>query len=177
MLRQGHRAQLQYQSTLMASSIHRHIGRDDRTPPFHAQAVADFESIIMMSLISHRAGRKTKSICILLILAGSWGVLAGCGASGAAVRGQAPVGDQSTLAQAQAAPIGAKLTVVGTLLEKCPVAGCWFTLRDSSGTLRVDTKSAGFSVGDIALRTPMTVQGKVVRYGSTRQIQASGIRY
>jgi uncharacterized protein YdeI (BOF family) len=128
--------------------------------------------IIAMNLI-----KPSQVLCALGCVAGFSGIVAGCATGGHSVRGQAPVGVQSTLAQAQAAPIGTKLMVAGALLQKCPVAGCWFTLHDSNNTLRVDTKMAGFTVGDIPLRTQILVQGKVVRYGSTRQIQATGIRY
>ena len=63
----------------------------------------------------------------------------------------------------------------GEMIEKCPVAGCWFKLRDSSGVVRVDTKTAGFVVSDVPLHTRVTVQGKIVP--GARQFAASGIRY
>ena len=62
------------------------------------------------------------------------------------------------------------------MIEKCPVAGCWFKLRDSSGVVRVDTKAAGFVVSDVPLHIQMTVQGKIVP-GAEAGIAASGIRY
>jgi uncharacterized protein YdeI (BOF family) len=106
----------------------------------------------------------------------------GCSSSPTRVRGAANAatkvqGSPKTLAQALAAPAGTTLMVRGAITQKCPVAGCWFELKDKTGVLRVDTKVAGFTVGDIALRTPIEVQGKVVKLGSTKQLQASSIRY
>ncbi len=68
------------------------------------------------------------------------------------------------------------VTLRGEMVEKCPVAGCWFKLRDQTGIVRVDTKAAGFVVSDVSLHTQMTVQGKVVPGGET-QIAATGLRY
>ena len=69
-----------------------------------------------------------------------------------------------------------QVTLHGEMIEKCPVAGCWFKLRDSSGVVRVDTKAAGFVVSDVPLHTQMTVRGKIVP-GVQADVAASGIRY
>jgi hypothetical protein len=63
--------------------------------------------------------------------------------------------------------------VAGEVVEKCPVAGCWFDLRDESGTIRVDTKNAGFVVLDVPLHTRMTVAGRVRTKGEEPQLEAS----
>ncbi len=59
----------------------------------------------------------------------------------------------------------------------CPVAGCWFRLRDGTGVIKVDTKSAGFVVVNLPLGIPMTVAGKAVAEGDEVMIEATGIRY
>lgn len=67
--------------------------------------------------------------------------------------------------------------VSGTMTEKCPVAGCWFMLQDGSGTIKVDTKNAGFVVVDVPLKTKMTVTGKILTNGNERLLDATGLRY
>ncbi len=57
------------------------------------------------------------------------------------------------------------------------MAGCWFIIRDQTGTIKVDTKSAGFVVLDVPLQTTMTVEGRVARSGSDKMIEATGLRY
>ena len=63
------------------------------------------------------------------------------------------------------------------MAKKCPVAGCWFMLQDKTGTIKVDTKNAGFVVVDVPLNTALTVAGRVVTNGNERLIEASGVRY
>jgi uncharacterized protein YdeI (BOF family) len=62
------------------------------------------------------------------------------------------------------------------MIEKCPVAGCWFVLRDKTGTVRVDTKAAGFVVTEVPLNTELTVQGTLVK-GVQPSFAAKGIRF
>ena len=71
----------------------------------------------------------------------------------------------------------AQLIVSGTMIEKCPVAGCWFVVRDRTGTIRVDTKNAGFVVVDLPLKTTLTVSGRVATNGSKRLLDATSVRY
>jgi len=80
----------------------------------------------------------------------------------------------SALAQADTT---ARVVVSGTMTEKCPVAGCWFVMRDRSGTIRVDTKNAGFVVVDVPLKTTVVVYGRVATNGSERFVDASSVRY
>jgi hypothetical protein len=63
------------------------------------------------------------------------------------------------------------------MIEKCPVAGCWFVLRDATGTVKVDTKSAGFVVVDVPLNKEMIVAGIVRTNGSGLLLEATGLRY
>jgi len=62
------------------------------------------------------------------------------------------------------------------MIEKCPTAGCWFRLRDSTGVIKVDTKSAGFVVVDVPLEAKITVAGRVLTDGNDAQIEATGIQ-
>lgn len=71
----------------------------------------------------------------------------------------------------------ASLILRGSLTEKCPVAGCWFLLQDAGGTIKVDTKNAGFVVVDVPLQSTVTVAGRIVTNGSERFIDATGLRY
>jgi len=63
------------------------------------------------------------------------------------------------------------------MLEKCPVAGCWFRLQDRTGIIKVDTKLAGFVVVNVPLESKVTVAGKVAADGDQIVIEATGIRY
>ncbi len=69
------------------------------------------------------------------------------------------------------------LVVSGKLVEKCPVAGCWFYLEDKTGRIKVDTKSAGFVVLDIPLGTAIEVSGVVARDGTEKLIEAQGLKF
>jgi len=71
---------------------------------------------------------------------------------------------------------GKTVLVKGTMIEKCPVAGCWFKLQDKSGIVKIDTKAAGFVVTEIPLNTEITVSGKV-EDGASPSVLATGIRY
>ena len=91
---------------------------------------------------------------------------------GAEVRGSAiPV------ASARQTNVNSEVTLRGTMTEKCPLAGCWFILQDQSGTIKVDTKNAGFVVVEVPLKTTLAVAGRVTTNGTERMIDATGIRY
>ena len=68
------------------------------------------------------------------------------------------------------------VVVEGEMIEKCPVAGCWFVLKDRTGVVRVDTKAAGFVVTDVPLHMRLTVAGTVTP-GTQPGIAATGVRY
>ena len=102
-------------------------------------------------------------------------LIGGCAVT--TTKGKPPAGVQSTLGQARATKAGASVTVRGTLLDKCPIAGCWFHLRDGSTILRVDTKAAGFTVTDVPLQTEVIVSGKIARAGGETVLEASGLSY
>lgn len=60
----------------------------------------------------------------------------------------------------------------GTMVEKCPVAGCWFMLHDKTGIIKVDLKATKQNVVNIPLNSEVTVRGKVAQNGSQKMIQA-----
>ena len=107
--------------------------------------------------------------------------LAGCSqAVGAAshTMGKPPAGGTITTV-ANVKPLTVKqqpVTLHGTMIEKCPVAGCWFMLRDKTGVIKIDTKNAGFVVSEVPVNTEVTVSGIPAKSGEPR-IAASGIRY
>lgn len=113
---------------------------------------------------------------ICALVAGSI-LLAGCGPAGGKVKGTAPLGKPRTILAAQAGDTPRELVFEGKIIEKCPVAGCWFRLDDDSSVIKVDTKTAGFVVTDLPLQTRVTVGGKLVHEGEETILEATGIRY
>jgi uncharacterized protein YdeI (BOF family) len=116
-----------------------------------------------------------------LLMSGSLAVLlllGGCGRRQATELGlspsSAPLTQISTLAANSTEPV----TLQGHMTEKCPVAGCWFRLKDQSGIIKVDTKEAGFVVTDVPVNVPLTVSGATRREkGGELYLVATGIRY
>jgi uncharacterized protein YdeI (BOF family) len=102
----------------------------------------------------------------------------GCHQSNSTVLGKAPMGEAQSVSAIKLAQADSPVTVQGILVEKCPVAGCWFYLRDNTGEIRVDTKSAGFVVVDVPIQSRLTVSGKkVVAKSGESTIEATGVRY
>jgi uncharacterized protein YdeI (BOF family) len=112
----------------------------------------------------------------LIFLAGLWAV-GGCHRPAGTVLGQAPKGQPRTVLAVRAGDTPAEVLLTGAMVEKCPVAGCWFRLRDSTGTIKVDTKAAGFVVVSVSLESQVTVMGKVALEGEEIVIEATGLRY
>jgi uncharacterized protein YdeI (BOF family) len=111
----------------------------------------------------------TALVCLLLT--------AGCHRTAGTVLGKAPEGELRTILSVKAGDTPPQVTLSGVMIEKCPVAGCWFRLRDGTGVIKVDTKLAGFVVVDLPLETKLTVAGKVVADGNEVAIEATGLRY
>ena len=109
------------------------------------------------------------SICLLLA--------AGCHKPQGTVLGKSPQGEPQTILAVKAGNTPPQVTVRGVMIEKCPVAGCWFRLRDGTGVIMVDTKSAGFVVVNVPLESALTVAGKAVAEGDDVMIEATGVRY
>jgi len=121
--------------------------------------------------VSFRGMRRAGVLLISLLLA------SGCHRTQGTVLGKAPAGEPQTILSVKAGDTPPQVTLSGVMIEKCPVAGCWFRLRDGTGIIKVDTKLAGFVVVDLPLETKMTVAGKVVADGNEVAIEATGLRY
>ena len=110
-----------------------------------------------------------------------WSVFAlgllGCHKPQGTVLGKAPKGAPTTVLAIRAGDTPQQVILSGVMVEKCPVAGCWFKLQDSTGTIRIDTKAAGFVVVNVPLESKMTVSGKIVTEGDETLVEASGVRY
>ena len=104
-------------------------------------------------------------------------VLAACTPAKGTVLGQAPRGEPKTILAVKAGDTPPQVTLSGTMIEKCPTAGCWFRLKDDSGVIKVDTKSAGFVVVNVPLEARVVVSGRVTLDGEETAIQATGIRF
>lgn len=101
----------------------------------------------------------------------------GCSPGGSQVLGELPVAAPVPVGSIRSSPGNESVTVSGVMIEKCPEAGCWFVLRDGTGTIRVDTKTAGFVVLDVPLNRPLTVVGQIFTNGTQIQLAATGVRY
>ena len=115
--------------------------------------------------------RKIQSAIVLCCFA----ALAGCAGSNSHTMGAA-ITNSTVMPVSTLKTVATPVTVKGVMFEKCPVAGCWFKIRDKSGEIKVDTKAAGFVVSDVPLQTEVTVQGKFIN-GDERRIAATGITY
>jgi hypothetical protein len=115
----------------------------------------------------------------LVLIAAAFCVVAafGCHSGPQHVLGTAFVGTAPAAIQALASrKAPAHVIVQGEMIEKCPVAGCWFVLKDKTGVVRVDTKNAGFVVSDVPLHSHLTVAGTVIS-GTQPGIAATGVKY
>ena len=104
-------------------------------------------------------------------------LLTACHRQTGTLLGKPPTGAQHTILAVRAGDTPHTVTLSGVLLEKCPVAGCWFYLQDATGTIKVDTKAAGFVVVNVPLQAKVTVSGKVVSEGDDISLEATGVRY
>jgi uncharacterized protein YdeI (BOF family) len=108
----------------------------------------------------------------LLLLTGC--LLAACKPQGK-ILGKAPKARIVTILAIHAGDAPNSVSLRGTLVEKCPVAGCWFKLQDETGLIKVDTRNAGFVVTKIPLNSTLTVGGLVVSNGNEAQVEATGL--
>lgn len=115
-----------------------------------------------------------RKLCFTLVCVA---LLGGCSRPQGKVLGKAPTGKTYHVISVKAGTTPLKVTISGVMIEKCPTAGCWFRLRDKSGVIKVDTKSAGFVVVNVPLDSKVTVSGKVVSAGDDVTLDATGIRF
>src|SRR5580693_7915809 len=116
-----------------------------------------------------------KSIIGLATVLVSVCILAGCDLSQPAILGHRP----DNGAVAKIASIKASLTpqtIEGTMIDKCPIAGCWFHVKDQTGVIKVDTKNAGFVVAQVPINAHVVVTG-IVKPDDTSTLAASGMTY
>lgn len=125
----------------------------------------------------HRTGAMICFVRLTVLLSVLVVLVASCSKPAGRILGNAPKGEPKNIIAVKAGDVPPLVTVQGVMIEKCPVAGCWFRLRDRTGTIKVDTKTAGFVVVDLPLETQMTVTGKVVADGNDVALEASGLRY
>jgi len=102
---------------------------------------------------------------------------AGCERQPGTVLGRAPQGRPQTILSLKTGDPAREVAIAGVMVEKCPVAGCWFRLRDSTGAIKVDTKSAGFVVVNVPLQSKLTVGGRIVAGSGEVALEATGVRY
>jgi uncharacterized protein YdeI (BOF family) len=113
----------------------------------------------------------------LLLLSICAALLAGCSGRESKILGTAVEGVAVNIASIPQTTADSRIVLHGTMTKKCPVAGCWFVLKDETGTIKVDTKNGGFAVIDVPLNTSLTVAGRVVMNGRERLIDATGVCY
>jgi uncharacterized protein YdeI (BOF family) len=104
-------------------------------------------------------------------------LLAGCHKPQGKVLGKAPSGEARSVIAVKAGDTPPNVILSGIMVEKCPVAGCWFRLQDSTGMIKIDTRAAGFVVAELPLETKLTVAGKVSSSGDEILVEATGLRY
>lgn len=113
----------------------------------------------------------------LILACALLGALTACSRQLGHVLGKTPSGETRNIIAVRAGETLPVVALRGTIVEKCPTAGCWFYLQDETGTIKVDTKSAGFVVVDLPLQTLVTVSGRVVNSNDDVTIEATGLRY
>ena len=114
---------------------------------------------------------------VKLTLIGIFLLVVGCSKAPETTLGVQPASASNlTVKELATAPKAQKVTLHGEMIEKCPVAGCWFILRDKTGTVRVDTKAAGFVVTEVPLHTTVAVSGTVTP-GAQPGLSATGLSY
>jgi uncharacterized protein YdeI (BOF family) len=134
----------------------------------------DAQIVRTMSMEKARARGGIPLTCLTIVL--------GCSGPHGEIRGKAPAGAIATAAMLRQVAPRAPVTVRGTMVEKCPVAGCWFILQDGTGRVRVDLKSAGFVVTDLPLGRKVTVSGRLHRASADSgsadpEVVATGARF
>jgi uncharacterized protein YdeI (BOF family) len=129
--------------------------------------------INVFGVTMHLSRCRCFALCVLFGVV----LLSGCQRKAGTVLGKPAKGEIRNILAIRAGDTAPTVTLQGKIVEKCPAAGCWFYLQDDTGTIRVDTKAAGFVVVNVPLQTTVTVSGKVVTESDDVSVQASGLRY
>jgi uncharacterized protein YdeI (BOF family) len=137
------------------------------------------------SAVSHRSAAPDRSLIsaavqralACLAIASGLLFLTACHREHGTVLGKAPTGQIRNILAVRAGDTPTNVTLQGVIVEKCPVAGCWFYLQDDTGIIKVDTKAAGFVVVDVPLQTKMTVSGKISSDGDEVILEGTGVRF
>ncbi len=104
-------------------------------------------------------------------------IIAGCHKQDPVTLGTAPgLTSTASVKQLTSLPPQTHVTLSGEMIEKCPVSGCWFVLKDKSGVVHVNTKSSGFVVAAVPLHSQVTVSG-TIGTGQSKELEATGVRY
>src|SRR5258705_124459 len=101
----------------------------------------------------------------------------GCQPPEGSILGKAQKGKPQTILAVKAGDTPPVVVISGVIIEKCPVAGCWFRLQDRTGTIKVDTKAAGFTVVNVPLKSKVTVVGVVRTEGAEVAMEGTGLEY
>lgn len=104
-------------------------------------------------------------------------LLSGCQPKGTHTLGKPPEGNPISILAVRAGDTPPQVVVQGRIIEKCPVAGCWFRVQDDTAVIKIDTKAAGFVVTEIPLETRVTVAGKVTHEEDEIVLNGTGLRY
>jgi uncharacterized protein YdeI (BOF family) len=118
---------------------------------------------------------RMRHLVTLFLCMGVLGV--GCSKPQGTILGKPPKEEPRTILAVRAGDTPPQVTLSGVMFEKCPTAGCWFRLRDETGTIKVDTKSAGFVVVNVPVDSRVTVAGKIVSEGNDLTLEATGLRF
>ena len=99
--------------------------------------------------------------------------LIGCATPGKRLLGSELAASPVVVASLKSAT--APFSLSGTMVEKCPTAGCWLRLKDATGIVKVDLKAAGFTVTDVPKNAAIQVFGRYDK--KTGEVEATGLRW
>ena len=116
------------------------------------------------------------ALLLSLLVSLSMGAV-GCHKPHGTVLGKLLKASPATVLAIRAGDTPSLVSIGGVMVEKCPVAGCWLKVQDATGTIMVDTKTAGFAVVNVPLESKVTVVGKILSEGDEVVLEATGLRY
>ena len=102
-------------------------------------------------------------------------VMAGCSSNQSKQIGS-PASNVSIVSISNLVSNKGTVRIKGKMIDKCPTAACWLHVKDSSGSIKVDLKAAGFTATDIPVNREITVTGSYVG-GDDKHFDGIGIVY